>query len=207
MKLPAYYEALEAEALAFARECLAASQEDGDFLGLGCGPLDPEAGRRFVRRMMARWTSYADDTAMFWLVEVALAGWQDAIVVVNGLIDAHVNRHEPLPSYLAYYDTKIRAGYRAPKPRGRKISADFMQDVVLMTLMMELVARFGLQISRKQIGRKRQPSACSIVATAATEIGLHRGDEEGMRNIWREYEPRLVPGWRFAPPRLIKKYQ
>src|SRR5262249_55102914 len=149
--------------------------------------------------LIAQWVSYANDSAMFWLVEAALAGWQDAQDVLRDLIFQYTNRHEALPSFLAYYNAKMLAGHVAPKLRGRKTSADFMQDLVLMTLMMELVARFGLNIFRHQLGRKRKPSATSIAAIAASKVGLQRGGEDAMRAIWQELEPKLVPRWRKAP--------
>jgi hypothetical protein len=199
--LPATFaDAAEMQARALAREWIARAQT-GDFIGLGCAPAHPEAGQRFVRRLMAM--GARDSNFMFALVEFALAGWDDAIAVVDGLISEHVNHYRTLPAFLAYYDQKIRAGHRPARPRGPKRTNSFMLDILAVTLVMEMLT-LGLKEYRRQFGRRLRPSACSIVAEALTEAGLHRGGERAVMEIWRRYKPRLVPGWQKAPPHLLQ---
>src|SRR5262245_18197890 len=151
MRLPATYaDAVEIQARAVVRDRLAQAQE-GDFIGLGCAPAHLEAGQRLVRRLMTI-GSYYDSSFMFALVECALAGWDDAIAVVNDLIREHHNYFQPLPAFLAYYDEKIRAGYRVRRPRGPKRTTNFMLDVVIVALVMDTLV-LGLRQYRHQLGR------------------------------------------------------
>jgi hypothetical protein len=199
--LPATFaDGIEIEARALAREWVARAQT-GDFIGLGCAPAHPEAGQRFVRRLMAMGAN--ESSFMFALVEFALAGWSDAIAVVDGLISEHVNYFQPLPAFLAYYDQKIRAGHRAQRPRGPKRTNNFMLEILVVTLVMEMLT-LGFKEYRYQLGRKRRPSACSIVAEALTEAGLHRGGERAVMEIWRRHKPKVLPGWQKAPPHLLQ---
>ena len=63
-----------------------------------------------------------------------------------------------------------------------------------MTLVMELTERFDMQPTRRQTGRKREPSCCSIVNTAMA--GLHRGGERALEAVWSRYKASVLPGSR-----------
>ena len=65
-----------------------------------------------------------------------------------------------------------------------------------MTLIMELIERFDMQPTRRQTGRKREPSYCSIVNTALSEAGLHRGGERAIEAVWFRYKASVLPGSR-----------
>jgi hypothetical protein len=204
--LPAnYFEALESEARAYTKQFIATAKQ-GDFDGLGCELTHPDAGHRLLRRLMSQWVAHSSAMQEFMLVEVALAGWEDAQIVCRDLILEYTNRHEPLPSFLAYYNAKVLAGHVAPRPRGSQKADNILIDMLIVTVVMELVAR-GLQEHRRQLGRKRHASACSIVADAIAEAGLHRGGEEAVWAIWKRYRRAVVPGWVKAPPKLRAKYQ
>src|SRR4051812_42711853 len=140
MALPAnYIDARETHGRAIARSWIADAQE-GDFDGLGCALIHPDAGHRFLRRMINLWSSGAADSQMLTLVEFALAGWEDAAIVCRDLIFEYTNPYEPLPSFLVYYNAKVHAGHTAPKPRGTQAATDLMTDMLMVTLVMELVA-------------------------------------------------------------------
>jgi hypothetical protein len=205
LQLADFHGALEAEARAYTRQFIA-NVKEGDFIGLGCELTHPDAGHRLLRRLMSQWSAHSSATQMFILVEVALAGWEDAQIVCRDLILEYTNRGEPLPSFLAYYNAKILAGDIALHPPGQDKADNIMLDMVAVTLVMELVA-MGLKEHRYQLGRKRRASACSIVAEEMAEAGLHRGGEEAVWKIWKRYRPAVVPGMVKAPPKLRAKFQ
>ena len=205
LQLGDFHEALEAEARAYTRQFIA-NVKQGDFIGLGCELTHPDAGHRFLRRLMSLWSVHSNATQTFMLVEAALAGWEDAQIVCRDLILEYTNRHEPLPSFLAYYNAKVHTGNLTPRSHGPQRADSVMLDVLAVTLVMELVA-MGLKEHRYQLGRKRRASACSIVAEEMAAAGLHRGGEEAIWKIWKRYRPAVVPGWVKAPPKLRKKFQ
>jgi hypothetical protein len=183
---------IEGEALAFAREWVVRANE-GDFFGLGCAPLHPDAGRLLLRRLI-KGAALGNPFMMADLVECAEGGWDDAGIALRELIAEFVNRNEPLPAVLAAYNIKLLDPRRAPRTPGRKHGAQHLQDIAVVTLVMELIEQFHLRPTRNQDGRKRRSSACSIASRALTEAGLHRGGEEAMHRIWKRYAPRVLPG-------------
>jgi hypothetical protein len=190
MTLPAtYHEVIGAEALAFARQWIARMRE-GDFLNLGCAPLHPDAGRRLLRRLIKHYALH-DAASMLQIAEIA-AYWDDADIALRELIQEFHNRHQPLPAYLVTYNDRIIAGYAPTRPRGRKKASNFLQDFCLVYLIVELTGKFGLSARRYQYGKRRRESACSIVATAAAEAGLHRGAEAAVQKLWDRFEPIVV---------------
>jgi hypothetical protein len=48
---------------------------------------------------------------------------------------------------------------------------------------------FGLNPTRRLKTKKQRPSACSIIAIAAQEAGLHRGGEGNLRKIAERFAP------------------
>jgi hypothetical protein len=189
-QLPAtYVKAVEVEALAFARDWIARMRE-GDFIDLGCAPLSPEAGRRLLRRLIQHY-ALLDARSMLAITEIA-EHWDDAHIAICDLILDFNNRHEPMPVFLENYNARIIAGHVSARPRGRKKATNFLQDFCLVYLIVELMGKFGLAARRYQYGKKRRESACSIVATAAAESGLHRGAEAAVQKLWDRFEPIVV---------------
>jgi hypothetical protein len=190
MTLPVtYHEVIEAEALGFARQWIAQMCE-GDFLNLGCAPLHPDAGRRLLRRLIKHYALH-DAPSMLQIVEIA-DQWDEADIALRELIQEFHNQYQPLPAYLVTYNDRIIAGYTPIRPRGRKKASHFLQDFVLAYLIVELHERFGLKPTRYRWGKKGRLSACSIIATAAAESGLHRGSEASIEKIWQRFEPIVV---------------
>jgi hypothetical protein len=188
MTLPATVD--EAEAMEFARAWVARANS-GDFLGLGCSLLDPECGPRFLRRLMRTiWKSSAHDQLI--LIELARAGWDDADAVLLDLIFELTNAGQPLPAFLATYNAWRQTERRAPRPRGRKKATNFMADVALVGLAIDIVERFGLRPTRNHVSPR--PSACSVVARVVRPMG-----ERAMEKLWHKYAPiitRGMRGWR-----------
>jgi hypothetical protein len=188
----------EAELFAFAREWIAPFREEGNFMDLGFAPLHPECGLAFARRIIKQY-ALMHPFNMDDIVKKAQAGWDEADLALRELIAEHVDRGKALPSILAAYNVQLLNPRGAPpaKPRGQKKASNIMRDIVITTLIMELIERFpasGLKPTRYQLGRKRQHSACSIVAIVLAEAGLYRKGEETIQKIWKHYAPAVLPG-------------
>jgi hypothetical protein len=159
---------------------------DGDFLGLGCSALDPEAGQRFLRRLM-RMSWESSSHAQLLLVDLARAGWDDADAVLRDVILEITNRGEPMPAFLASYNAWIVTGGRAPRTRGRKKTSNVFEDIVICVLVVELVVRFGLRPTRNLYAPRE--SACSIAAKVVRPMS-----EMAATKIWHRYGPAVVRG-------------
>ena len=191
-KLPQTFADAEADqALAHALQFVAAMQQ-GDFIGLGCAPADPDAGRRFLRRMLAHWMGSA--RGQLDLVNWALAGWADADIVLRELIVEYSNRHEAPPAFLAFYIGQIASDRTVPRKKGRKKATNLIVDIMAVTLIMDLIERYHLKLTRYQAGKKLKESACSVAAKALSEAGLHRGGERALMKILDRYKPGIFPG-------------
>ena len=184
-----YEEANAAAALAFARQRIALFS-DGDFANLGCAPLHPDAGRRLVRRLIQHY-ALLDAASMLEITEMARY-WDEADIALRDLIHEFINRQQPLPAHLAAYNGRIVVGYVPTRPRGRKKASNLLQDFAFVYLIVELGEKFGLKPTRYQTGKKSHASACSIVAQAAAEAGLHRGAEGAIQKIWERFEAIVV---------------
>jgi hypothetical protein len=184
---------VEAEALNFARQWIATCKQ-GDFADLGCPPLHPEAGGRFVQRMMAQYAEH-NGQQMHVIIDLAYAGIVEAREALDDLISEYLYRHEALPSFLADYVERTRRGRSPPRMRGVKKSTNVLQDIFIVTLIMELIVVFKLHPTRSQL-YKSGPSACSVAATAMTEAGLHRGGEKAAQAVWNRYKDSVLPGHR-----------
>jgi hypothetical protein len=195
INLPATYaDGVEVEALAFARKWIASCRE-GNFIDLGVAPLHPEAGRAFTRRLVKQY-ALMHPFNMDEIVKCAEAGWDDADIALRELVAEYVDRGEAMPAVLAAYNVRlINPNYVQPtKPHGKKKADNILKDMVVVTLVMELITRFPLEPTRFQLGRKRKHSACSIAADVTTEAGLHRGGEAAIQKIWSRYQKAVLPG-------------
>jgi hypothetical protein len=191
MTLPATYQgAIESQALAFAIDWLGIRRQEGvdNFLNLDCAPLDPEAGHRLVRRLLQH-CAMGDDRAMSTITELARV-WDEADIAMRNLIIELNANHQPLPVFLEAYNARIVAGFVTKRARGRKKATHFLQDFVLALLIVLVRAKFpGFKETRYQGGKKLRASYCSIVAGAAAAVGLNRGDEGAIQQIWRRWQP------------------
>lgn len=181
----------EAEMFAFAREWIARFRE-GNFMDLGL------AGHAFVRHLIKQ-IALMHQFNMDEIVKAANAGWDEADIALRELISEYAQRHEPPPAALAaYLISYSNPNYVRPtRSRGQKKASNIVRDIVFVTLIVELIERFPaseLKPTRFQLGRKRQHSACSIVASVLAEAGLYRKGEEAIQKIWKRYSPAVLPG-------------
>jgi hypothetical protein len=193
--LPVSYD--EASARLHAREFLVRMREGPwDALQLPCAPLDPTTGHAVTRRLL-RLICETTPRGMDVVVEIAdRHGDRDAYDVLMEIRDERIERGEPLGAVLGAF--VIRLGRRPFQPRGgRDRSSNLVADIVLTLLVLQLVERFGLKPTRSQTGRKLKPSACNIAAEEAAKLGLHRGNEQALQQIWRKYSAALLHGYRW----------
>ena len=142
-----YTEAVEAEALAFAREYVARSRE-GNFLDLGYPLLHPEVSKAFAQRMIRM--ALCDADIMLQIIDAAYLGWRDGRDALDNLILDLINAHQPLPSFLAEYNARRLKGTLPPRLRGGQKSSNILQDMFIVTLIMELIERFEMLPHRRQ---------------------------------------------------------
>jgi hypothetical protein len=141
-----YAEAAKAEALAFAREYVARRRE-GDFLDLGYPLLHPEVSKAFAQRLIRM--AMLDADIMLQVIDAAYLGWRDGRDALDSLIFDLTNAHQPLPSFLADYNARSIKGTLPPRLRGGQKSSNILQDIFIVTLIMELAERFDMQPTRR----------------------------------------------------------
>ena len=191
IKLPTTF--VEANALAFAREYVARCRE-GNFLDLGYPLLHHEVSKAFAQRMIRDGDARRRHHVADYRRRLSrLARWPRRARQSDFDL---TNAHQPLPSFLADYNARRLKGTLPPRLRGRQKSSNILQDIFIVTLIMELIERFDMQPTRRQTGRKREPSYCSIVSKAMAEAGLHRGGERAIEAVWSRYKASVLPGSR-----------
>ena len=192
-KLPTklvYYEALQ-----FTVDRLTRAREGG-FIGTDHAPLDPMAGH-IVARRWCRFCAEAHPQGAEHVIDLAVThGERSAHEALVELIDEKTDRNEPLGAVLGAYSIRLRSrpfvAHRGPA------RTTLVEDVVYSMLIVELVERFGLTPVRYQDRKHQRPSACSILAEAAAQVGLHRGGEDAFRKIWKRTAPGILNGYRYA---------
>jgi hypothetical protein len=187
--LPADYR--ETVMLQHARDTLAAARDvfiDGD-------PFNIDAMHAQVRHMLKM---LADDHErnMARVVELALAGAEDAH---EALLDLKAERHargEPLGPGLETYDHIISERgpwrFRRPPVRPRE---NFLVAFVIVCLLIDLMQQFPELPLRHS--SQRRPCACNIISMILIQTGLGRGDEDAIYKIWKRYGPPVNSGYRW----------
>jgi hypothetical protein len=184
-----------ASALEHARAFLARMREPAEQLG-GLAPLNPDAGYVMAKYWL-RNTALVHPLNLSQLVDLAtIYGEQAAHDVLIELIIERQHRGEDLGPILTAYDIRLK---HAPfKPRGGWSRNNFVEDIVLFTLILDLRERFCLKPTRHQPPKPgSKPSACSVAAEAAEEAALGRGTEGAFQQLWRKYKPSVLPGYQW----------
>ena len=148
-------------------------------------PLAPEGARPLALAMLkrhARTSTWALSQVIHWAYE----GFDEAHQVLGEIAAEHVERDEPVPDILKGYVVENfhqRSGRRLPGPDRAKF---FAQNICVALLVMWLTELLPLRATRS--GRSQvKPSACSVMATALSEAGIHRGGEAAVQKIWLNY--------------------
>jgi hypothetical protein len=129
-----------------------------------------------------------------WLVEMAVAGEEDADAILREAILECQSWHRPMPDELIEYNRKLVAGMVPPPGwSGPKKKNELMRNISICVVVAAVCDRFGI----KPTGRSaRRRSGCATVAEALEVIGQRRG-AKAVEAIWRTYG-RAMPtarGW------------
>jgi hypothetical protein len=184
----------EAEAKEFARVFLARMQEPG-FFDSGHDAFDPAGAHGWVRRLIRlEFESHPLRAAR--IVEYAVLGSTAADQVLRELIAEKTEHNEPLGAVLGGYNIRLMNSDTDIRHRHGKSRVDnLVADIVIATLVLQLIERFPpLKSTRFKAWR---PSACSIVAEVLAEMGLHRGDEKAIQEVWRRYGRVIMAGYQW----------
>jgi hypothetical protein len=188
---------VSAQALAAAREAVSRMLEPMDYFD-GIAPLQPGGGRIVLRQILKRfafWNSLNLSRLCMW----ARAGWDDADLALRELIAEFTERGLPMPATLSAYSLELIQPNRIPPAtaRGRKKATQFLQDICITVLVILLIEEHGLTPTRRQ---KSRPSACSVIAEALAERGIHRGGEPAINKVWERCSPMTLNGFQAKMP-------
>jgi hypothetical protein len=179
------------EALEFARDLIVRLHRRHDDSG---SLFEAAESQRFVRNFMRLGLEWA--TGRMWLVEMALAGEEDAKIILQETILELQSRRLEMPTELLTYNMQLVRGVRPAGLAGPKKKNELMRNICICVVAAAVCDRFGL----KPTGRSaRRRSACAVVGDALQVIGM-RMSAKAVEAIWRRYG-RAMPsarGWAAA---------
>jgi hypothetical protein len=181
-QLPATYrEAVEAEALAFARGWIADHRKPNDV-------FHSSAEEIYGKELMKHWIQFYPSFGPDEIVYFAEKGSQQADLALRELFAECEQRGETPPSSVRAYIIRVLNPARAGKKPGPGKAALFVRDIGIMLLVVELNKKFGLSFF-KNFGSHR-PTASSIAATALTKAGIGVSfGPAGVEKVWRRFGP------------------
>jgi len=190
MNLPVTLE--EAQAREFTRVFLARMCEPG-FFDSGHDAFDPAGAHEWVRRLI-RLELESHPLRAARIVEYAVLGSIQADQVLRELIAEKTERNEPLGAVLGAYNIRLMNPPDVRHRRGKSQVDNLVADIVIATLVLQLKERFSLNPTRFKAWHA---SGCSIVAEVLAEMGLHRGDEKAIQEVWRRYGRVIMAGYQW----------
>jgi hypothetical protein len=186
----------EAAMMKFASEQLKLVRTYSPF---GGDPFTGATMHAMVRRTL-KGLAEVHERNMARIVDLALAGAEDAAEALKDLIAERNKAGLPLAGALGTFDTILNdrpPNYRRPAVRpGRE---NFLENFVIVCLIITLMREFPRLKLRRSPTSKRL-SAYSIMASTLIDAGLGRGGEEAIRKIWERYGPPVCPGFHWNPP-------
>jgi hypothetical protein len=191
-QLPAtYHEALEAEALAFARDAIARSREPQ-------GAFHPDSETIYAKQEMLFWMRFYPSFGPDDVVYFAEKGSQPAHEALVELYGEYRQRREDPPVSVEAYALRVLNPARRGKNPGPGKAANFIRDIGIAELVPGLNERFGLAL-HKNPGSHR-PTASTVAAKALTEarIGIVIGPK-GVEKIWGRFGPILIDRFPASP--------
>jgi hypothetical protein len=186
--LPTYADAVQAEALAFARQKIA-----GFAQGTNPWSADPAMsaeGSEAMFRDIVQQALQFTPTRMH-IIEAAKLGDADAIEMLRALLLECKATRTDMPSDLIAYDMHVTLhGERRHQRPGRKKKSYLLRDLCINMTVAAVVDRYRLDPTGRS---PRHKSACTIVAEALDAAHMRIG-YEAVKEIWRRYG-RNVSGW------------
>ena len=173
MTLPATFgEAVEAEALAFARDWIAWHRNNPN------GIWHPDANTVYGKlwmKLCAQTSPFLEDDIVVYLAE---NGCEQADLAARELIAEYTDRGEELTAVLRAYNIRLINPMRKPKQSGPAKASNLFRDLGI-TRWIDLDCGRLQRTNRKT--KIRPPSACSIAATALTEARINIPRLQGCR--------------------------
>jgi hypothetical protein len=155
-KLPAYNEALEAEALAFVDDWIADPREPNFFR--------PDAEEKYGKSMMKHWMQFYPSFGPDEIVYLAENGNQQADLALREMWGEYEQRGETSPKSVGTYIIREINPARARKKPGPGKADHFVHNVGITVLAMELNKRFGLAFYKNPTSDR--PTVGTIIAAA-----------------------------------------
>jgi hypothetical protein len=189
--LPTYAKAIEAEALAFAREMIAGFAR-GSNPWSPDAPLSADASQAFFRHMVR--TALQFTPTRMQIIAAAKAGDLDAIEMLRVLLLEYKAIRADMPSDLIEYEMwGLRFGEPHRHRPGRKKKSYILRDLCIARTVAAVIDRYGLDPTGRS---PRRRSACAIVAEALAAAHMALG-YEAVKTIWERYGQAMptVAGW------------
>jgi hypothetical protein len=185
---------VEAEALAYAKECVRFMHADS-LRATGHSWFSKEGSRRLSRRVLKAYAMTSPFT-MDEIVTHAIAGWHDAHEALGELIAECHARGQQLPPQLASYDVHAW-GQRLSNLRGRRKSDNATRNICVALIMDALCQRSSLKPTKNRQSKRpeRRQSAAGILAQALKEElprELFKPSARGIETMWEDCGPQLV---------------
>jgi hypothetical protein len=190
--LPTFSDAVQAEALALARQKIAGFAH-GTNQWSDHPAMSPDASHAVFRHILQLALQYTP--LRMHIIEAAKGGDADAIKVLRALLLECKATRTDMPTDLIEYDMHVTAYGEPHRQRrgrkkhrqqpGRKKRSYLLRDLCINMTVAAVVDRCRLDPTGRSPRRK---SACAIVAEA---VGM---DYEAVRKIWQRYG-RNVAGW------------
>ena len=158
----------------------------GDALTGGRAMLDREAGHAAARHAF-KLHAMSGPSQMIEICNAARAGSADAEIALYELHVAFEDRGEQPPMLLRAFMIELAdpKRLRPHRQKGKHKADHYFQDVIITAIIIELIAKHGLHPTRRKLSDR--PSACSVVAAALAERGIHRGGEKAIEKIWQKW--------------------
>ena len=164
----------------------------------GGNPFTDQTMHRMVRRTLKGLAEEHERNAAR-LVDLALAGAEDATEALKDLIAERNAAGLPLTGALGTFDTILNdrpPTYRRPHSRP---PANFLENFVIVCLVITLMRQYPRLRLRRSTPKR--PSAFSVISAALIDAELGRGSEEAIRKIWRDYGPPVSHGFNVWNPK------
>jgi hypothetical protein len=180
--LPAYYQALEAEALAVARAFIKNHCEPN-------GVFHPDSDE-VLKRAIRAWALH-HPFGMDEIKQYAEDGWKLAHDVLTGLIAEYTARHETLPPGLGDYTIRLLNPSRQRSKPGPSRSDDFRRNIGIALLMQTLIDQLRLGATYNRAQRRLSASVIAAIALTEAGIGISMG-HRGVEKVWKQFLPILA---------------
>jgi hypothetical protein len=159
-----------------------------------------------LRQFLKHW-AMADGCQMVRIIHEARNGCAHSREAMRELIVELRNRRQELPLALDAFCQELVLELHPPlhpiRSRGRAVEDQFLQDIAIVLLVLNLILRFP---SLKPTGRSaRRPSASRIAAAAFSQAKIRSLEPKTVEGIWARYLPAIGEPKHFQGLTVLKK--